>query len=129
MLQEQDHVYVRPQAMTREAFVQYWPLRQRWLPRAAGAQPAAAAVAATANIRVCARFRPLQLPQPAEPGGDGDANNDKENEAGDAGAAAEADTVEAAVVPLHQRLHLLKRQYQCSTQEALRRLWGGTVDG
>lgn len=129
MLQDQDHVYFRHSRLEppREAFFRHWPLRRRWLPLAAAAGAAATAAAgpgaATTNINVCARFRPLSIPQgeadkenhrqPADP--DGVSSNEPE----------EGANGEAAVMPLHQRLQLLRKHYKCSTQEALRRLWGG----
>eukprot|EP00045_Choanoeca_perplexa_P010004 m.99974 g.99974 ORF g.99974 m.99974 type:complete len:617 (+) comp15110_c0_seq2:94-1944(+) len=117
MLHSQDGVYISPinhAATWKETFQQHWALRQRWLP----SDDPTATPQVNFRIRVCARFRPL--PKKVSRDGDGIAD--------ESAVEAAQDRDKRVVVPLHQRLRLIKAQFKCDDKEARRRLWGGEHD-
>mmetsp|Transcript_8295 Transcript_8295/g.21225 ORF Transcript_8295/g.21225 Transcript_8295/m.21225 type:complete len:687 (+) Transcript_8295:46-2106(+) len=87
----------------RALFLQLLPSLHVWSALAPGAAPASH----KASMRVCARFRPKRT---------------RENAAG-GGEVPPAET--RVVLPLHQRLQLIKASHACSSVEAQKLLWAG----
>ena len=91
MLPAQDGVYVSKnnyEKTWKETFLKHWQLRSRWLP----ATDLDSALQVNFTINVAARFRPL--PKTTMPG-------------------EVSLSTEQVIIPLHQRLRLIKAYFQC----------------
>lgn len=103
----------------RETFLRAYTFRERWATVRHAALPVMAPptdelpATETFHIGVCARFRPrLSETEMARL-----CSN---------GPSLRPDQVpRTVVVPLHQRLQMIRKQHECTHEEALRLLWGG----
>jgi len=116
LLEEQALLYVPPSSSERSAdqwraiFLRLLPCVHVW--QAAEHVPP---TQTKAQIEVCARFRPrrtLPLSTAAAPGEE----------------PATAAATQRVILPLHQRLQLIKASHGCSTAEAQKRLWAPGKD-
>ena len=104
MLNGQDGVYISSinhAATWQETFHLHWALRQRWLP----SDNPEATPTVNFRIRVCARFRPLPKAHASSSQLD---SGDDETE-----VTVPSDRDSRVVVPLHQRLRLIKAHFKC----------------
>jgi hypothetical protein len=103
MLHAQDGVYISSinhAATWKETFNLHWALRQRWLPR----DDPTASPQVNFRIRVCARFRPLPKAH---------ASSSQHGDEDEVEVAGPRDRDTRVVVPLHQRLRLIKAHFKC----------------
>lgn len=125
-LEERSMLYVpgpppgrqRTPAEWRELLRQLRASEHVWNP-----QPPAAGEAAPARkvrMRVCARFRPRKR---------GDAAAAADQKAAEEASAEAPGSTQRVVLPLHQRLQLIRASNKCSASEAQRLLWAGGAAG
>lgn len=127
-LGSQDYIHVVhfDEETWKDTFARHAPLRKRWLPLHLSSERNEESRISSItdghnlssnenegfHISVCARFRPLPK------------YTDEKCTSNENGAMCSEDMLKT-VIPLHQRIRMIRANYDCSSSEALKILWAG----